>query len=168
MADESKAITTTTSVTEKPGHASWVKKFVERAKGEIKPTTPASAAPYMKAGGSVLRTYGESAVTGALLGTTRAMFGDGPANAAAAAVAGLGAVASVAAAGHFPEAAQDMRQVGAAAAAILSDRGAETLIRRQRGVAGIAPKPGPGKSKIAGEDDNDEEDPILKAAKGLG
>ncbi len=160
MSDDAKAITTTA---EKKSGGEWVKRFVERAKGEIKGATPTSAAPYVAATGSTLRVFGESAVTGALLGTTRAVFGHGAADAAAAATIGLSAIGSIGLAGVAPGIAGDVRQVGAAAAAVLSDRKAEGLIGAKRG----AP-PAKTTTKGATVHGEIEDDPILRAAERLG
>jgi hypothetical protein len=165
MSDENKLATTTP-----PEKKHWVRSFVEKAKGEIR-TVPAESgvSPYATATGGVMRAFGESAITGGLLGTTRAMFGDKVADTAAGVGAGLGAALSVALAGTAPGLAQDIRQVGAAAMAVFSDRKAESFIGKKGPPAPAvqaAPAVDAGGANVAGEYD-DGVDPVVAASERL-
>lgn len=148
---------------------SWVQSFIERARGTIEKAAPGSPTSYVKETGSTAADYAVGGVTGALLGATHAKFGldtkGGPIDGW---LAGIGAIASIGLSGHSPKFAELARKAGSQAAGILSFRKSYAVVKHEPLAGGSGPSvqriaapagKGPG---IAGED------PIEKAARGLG
>jgi len=162
MSDEDRQL-----ATRKP---SWVKEFVDRAKGEIAAVpTPHALAPYTAATGGVLAGYSEAALAGGLLGTARAMFGDDVADKAAGAAAGLAAIVSIATAGTHPSLSEHIRNTGIGCAAIFTDHRASAFIggKRDGGGGGGTAAASPAHGEVE-EDVDDGVDPVVKAAERLG
>jgi hypothetical protein len=148
---------------------SWVENFIERARGSIEKAPSGSAVSYVKETGTTAGDYAIGGATGALLGAAHAKFGldtkGGPIDGW---LAGIGALASIGLSGHFPRFAEIARKAGAQSVGILSFRKSYQTVKHEPLAGGSGPSvhrvtvpagKGPG---IAGED------PIEKAARGLG
>jgi hypothetical protein len=148
---------------------SWVRQWIDQAKGSIQGAAPTSPVSYVRETGSTLSEYAEGGAVGALLGTAHAKWGldtrGGPIDGW---LAGLGFLTSIGLSGHHPVIAAHARKVGGQAFTVLAFRKGYEVVKHQalpggtastvQHVAAPAGK-GPG---IAGED------PIEKAARGIG
>jgi hypothetical protein len=145
---------------------SWVRSWVDRARGEVARAAPSGVSPYVKETGSVLGQYGEAAVTGALIGAADALY---PGAHASAAVAALGALVAVGGAGVAPGVAAVARNVGANAFAILNHDAVKNLVAGRGGGGGGPMLRSIGKSGGGGAATNGEivDDPVVRTAAGL-
>ena len=156
-------------VTAPPAPKSWVQTFVERAKGTIEKAEPKTAVSYVREAGSTAGDYAVEGIVGGLLGTAHAKFGlDSRVGPVDGLIAGFGALAAVGLSGYFPQAATYARKIGSSSFGIYSFRKSFGAIKHaplagaNPNVTRVAATPTSG-SQVAGE-----EDPIEKAAKGLG
>lgn len=162
----------TSIILSSPGQKSEIRKMYDSIM-----STTGVAQRHVAAGAKAFRTGGESALMGGILGLCHASLphgldyeipgGKGITVPLDAAAAGVGLFASVILADHAPEYCDDARNVGGAAAAIVSFRKMASYVAERRALAGLPVNVGAlPVSQHAGESSIGE-DPIIRKARQL-